>query len=269
MSNITIGLAGWGFRQMTIREYFNTAARLGLPRLELNCRPDVPNHAWIDFDQADVAEILACAADSEVQIVALSARNDFTRTEPAQLNSQVAQLRRIIELAAQLKAQFVSVILGPDAEPAKAVLENAVRKLQEAGKFAESLGLKLALENGTGSLRSLDDCLQLMQELSAFPVGMLYNPANFASQGEDPAKALEKLAKHVSYSHLADWDGQVVCPIGKGLIDWPVIIKLLSESPAHLALIEYHNPQDVELGTAASQKKLASLLRSLDRNPNS
>ena len=114
MSTIKIGLAGWGFRQLTIREYFDAAARLGLPMLELNCRPDVLAHAWVDFSQDDLSEILDCAATGHIEIVALSARNDFTHADPTQLNSQAAQLRRIIESAAYLKARFVRVLIGQD-----------------------------------------------------------------------------------------------------------------------------------------------------------
>lgn len=265
MSNMKFGLAGWGFRQLTIREYFNAAARLDLPMLELNCRPDVLAHAWVDFSQDDLTEILDCAAASRIEIVALSARNDFTHADPTRLNTQAAQLHRIIESAAHLKARFVRVLIGQDPQPSQAVRESALRKLQEAGKFAESLGLKLALENGTGPLRRADDCLETLHDLSAFPIGLVYNPANFARDGEDPAQALAKLAKHVCYSHLADWDGRQVCAVGKGQIDFPAILGLLNQSDADVALIEYPHPDDVELGTAASQKKLTSMLRTLAR----
>ena len=265
MSTLKLGLSAWGFRQLTIREYFDAAARLGLPLVELNCRPDVLAHAWVDFSQEDLSEILDCASAGHIEIVALSARNDFTHADPTRLNSQAAQLRRIIESAAHLRARFVRVLIGQDPQPSQAVRESALRKLQEAGKFAETLGLKLALENGNGPLLRSDDCLEVLHDLSAFPIGLVFNPANFARHGEDPVQALAKLAKHICYSHLADWDGHQVCPVGKGQIDFPALLALLSQSDADVALIEYPHPDDVELGTAASQKKLTSLLRTLAR----
>ena len=263
MSSIKIGVAGWGFRQMSLREYFDTASRLDLPLLELNCRADVPGHIWVDFDQQDVTEVLDCAADEGVEIVALSADNDFTQTDPAALNSQVAQLRRIIELAGQLGAKYVRVVLGRDVQCAPAVLEKAVRKLQEAAQFADSFSVRLAVENGFGPLVSVKHCLSVMQQLQSDSVGLLYNPANLVRDGHDPIKALELLGKHVCYSHLADWDGQEFCAIGRGNIDWQTLVRLLSNCPADFALIEYPCPQDIELGTAAGQKKLTSLLRKL------
>ena len=87
MGNIKLGLAAWGFRQMTLREYFDTASRLGLGLIELNCRADVPAHLGPDFDQQDITEVLDGAADQGLRIVALSANNDFTRSDPAELNS--------------------------------------------------------------------------------------------------------------------------------------------------------------------------------------
>ncbi|NIA07289.1 MAG: TIM barrel protein [Actinobacteria bacterium] len=264
MSSIKIGVAGWGFRQMSLREYFDTASRLDLPLLELNCRADVPGHIWVDFDQQDVTEVLDCAADEGIEIVALSADNDFTQTDPAALNSQVAQLRRIIELADQLGAKYVRVVVGRDVQCAPAVLETAVRKLQEAAQFADSFPVRLAVENGFGPLVSVDHCLAVMQQLQSDSVGLLYNPANFARNGDDPVKALELLGEHICYSHLTDWDGKEFCAIGRGTIDWKSVVGLLSDCRAEIALIEYPYPQDIELGTAAGQKKLTSLLRKID-----
>jgi len=263
VKNIKLGLAGWGFRQMTLREYFDAASRLGLPLVELNCRADIPNHAWVDFDKQDITEVMDCATDLGIKIVALSANNDFTPSDPAQLNSQAAQLRRVIELAHEFGARFVRVIVGPASEISPSVRETAVRKLQEASQFAEGFGVILALENGLGSLLSSADCLGLMQELSADPIGLLYNPANFARYQDNPVAALELLSEYVCYSHLADWDGQRVCAVGTGGIDWPKVLNLLDKSDAHLALIEYPHPEDVELGIAAGQKALSSFLRKI------
>ena len=261
MSSLKFGLAAWGFRQMTLREYFDTASRLGLGLIELNCRADVPAHLGADFDQQDIAEVLDGAADQGLQIVALSANTDFISSDPAELNSQTAQLRRTIELASKLGAEYVRVLLGQDTQPAPAVLETAVRKLQEAGKFAGSFEIRLAIENGFGPLCSSRDCLEILQQLRGDPIGLLYNPANFLRDGDDPLKALELLAEYTCYSHLADYDGRQLCAIGRGSIDWTALTGLLSECPAEIALIEYPHPEDIELGTAAGQKKLTSLLR--------
>ena len=261
MSNIKLGSAGWGFREMSIREYFNTASRLGLSLVELNCRPDVPNHAWVDFDKQDVTEVQDCAADEGLTIVALAANNDFTLTKPGLLNGQVAQIRRTIELAHEFGASYVRAIVGADSQAPAAVLETAVRRLQEAGKFADSFDIRLAIENGSGPLASAQQCLGIMEQLGVDPIGLVYNPANFARDGEDPIKAFELLCDHVSYAHLCDWDGQDYRPIGKGNIDWEKLIPLLNESDLSLALIKYPHPEDIELGTAASHKNLNSLLR--------
>jgi len=267
VSNIKLGLAGWGFREMTIREYFDTASRLGLSQLELNCRPDVPNHAWVDFDKQDVAEVQDCAADEGLAIVALAANNDFTQSDPGILNGQVAQIRRTIELAGEFGAPYVRAIVGADNQTPPAVLENALRKLQEAAQFADSFDLRLAIENGIGPLASAGQCLAIMEQLAADPIGLVYNPANFARHGDDPIQALELLGEYVCYAHLCDWDGQDCCAIGKGQIDWEKLISLLDKSPLTFALIEYPHPEDIELGTAASHKKLTSLLRTL-RSPH-
>ena len=248
---------------MSLREYFDTASRLALPLLELNCRADVPAHIWVDFDQQDVTEVLDCAADEGIEIVALSANNDFTQSDPAALNSQVAQLRRIIELAAQLAAKYVRVVVGQDTQCNPAVLETALRRLQEAAQFADSFQVTLAIENGFGPLLSAQQCLDIMQQLQGDPIGLLYNPANFARDGDDPVKALELLSEHICYSHLTDWDGKEFCAIGRGTVDWKSVVSLLSDCPAEFALIEYPCPQDIELGTAAGQKKLTSLLRKI------
>ncbi len=253
---------------MSIREYFDTAARLGLSQLELNCRSDVPNHAWVDFDKQDVTEVQDCAADEGIEIVALAANNDFTQTDPGLLNGQVAQLRRTIELAGELGASYVRAIVGPDNQSPPAVLETALRKLQEAAKFADSFDIRLAIENGSGPLASAQQCLAIMEQLLADPIGMVYNPANFARHSDDPIKALEMLGQYVCYAHLCDWDGQDCCAVGKGQIDWEKLISLLDKSPLTFALIEYPHPQDIELGTATSQKKLTSLLRKLGEKQN-
>ena len=220
MSKMKIGLAGWGFREMTIREYFNTASRLGLSTVELNCRPDVPNHAWVDFDKQDVTEVQDCAADEGIEIVALAANNDFTLSDPSALSTQVAQIRRTIVLAHEFGASYVRTVIGPEEKLSPAVLETALRKLLEAAQYANSFDIRLAVENGHGPLGSAQQCLDIMEQLAADPIGLVFNPANFARQGDDPVKAFEMLAEHVRYLHLCDWDSQDYCPIDKGNIDW-------------------------------------------------
>lgn len=267
MSNMKLGLAGWGFREMSIREYFNTASRLGLGLVELNCRLDVANHAWVDFDKQDITEVQDCATDEKLKIIALSANNDFTQNAPDLLSGQVAQIRRTIELAHELGASYVRAIVGTDNQPSAAVLETALRRLQEAGQFAASFDIRLAIENGQGPLSSAQQCLEIMEQLGADPVGLVYNPGNFARDGDDPVKAFELLVEHISYAHLCDWDGEACCPIGKGNIDWEKLVPLLDASDLQLGLIEYRQPADIELGTAASYKKLTSLLRKYGGRP--
>ena len=253
---------------MTIREYFDTASRLGISLVELNCRPDVPNHARVDFDKQDIAEVQDCADDEGLQIAALSTSNNFAQSDPSLLTSQVAQLRRTIELAAEFGAPYVRTIISPETKPAPPILEISLRKLQEAAKFADSLDICLAVENGHGPLGSPQQCLKIMTQLTADPVGLLYNPANFARMGHNPTEALELLGEHICCAHLCDWDGQSFCPISQGKIDWAKLISLLDKTSLELALIEYPNPQDIELGTAACHKKLASMLRKLGKKKN-
>ncbi len=268
MSNIKLGLAGWGCREMTIREYFDTASRLGISYVELNCRPDVPNHAWVDFDKQDIAEVQDCADDEGLHIVHLSANNIFIQSDPGLLTGQVAQLRRTIELAAEFGASYVRTIISSDTKPAPPILEISLRKLQEAAKFADSLDIRLAVENGHGPLSSPRQCLKIMTQLAADPIGLLYNPANFARLGHDPLEALELLGEYICYAHFCDWDGRRFCPIAQGKIDWVKVISRLDETSLELALIEYPHPQDIELGTASSCKKLTSLFRKLGEKQN-
>ena len=263
MSNLKLGSAGWGFREMSIREYFDTAARLGLTLVELNCREDVPNHAQADFDKQDITEVQDCATDEGLEIVALSTSSNFAQSDPSILNSEVAQLRRTIELANDFKARYVRTTISQNTNASPAAMETALRKLQEAGQFADSFNIKLAIENGSALLGSISQCLNVMEQLKAEPIGLVFNPACFARDGDDPIKALESLGEHVCYAHLADWNGQDFCAVDQGRIDWEKVLTLLVKHDVELALIEYPHPDDIELGTAASHKKLTSLLHRL------
>jgi sugar phosphate isomerase/epimerase len=161
------------------------------------------------------------------------------------------QLTRMLHIAHRLGSRIVRCFQGGSedrlqpTESAGAtehqaaflrLIDETVRVCQAVEPVATSLGIKIAIENHSGDLQSVQ-LQRLIERAGAHFVGALFDMGNAAWTLEDPVSALELIAPHVLTSGIRDcraWatlEGSVVewVPLGEGTVDMPQLAKRFAE----------------------------------------
>ncbi|MEA3403959.1 MAG: sugar phosphate isomerase/epimerase family protein [Armatimonadota bacterium] len=264
--------AAWGFREMSLPEYFQAAKRLGLDYVEVNVSPSTPKHLTTDAIDAQVEEMVRQASDTGVTVVALAGGNNFAAED---LASEIASVKRQIDMTAMARAQVLRIFagwIGP-SQFTDETFHRISGAMEEVGEYGAEQGVMVAVENHGGITATGAQCRRLLAEAAAGipvtrvnkPLGLNYDPANFRHAGEDALAALMVAGDLINYSHWKDvryeGDEPQYCAVGEGVIDWAPIVEMLlrSDFDGYWA-IEYEEPSDVERGTRESLEHLRGLL---------
>lgn len=130
---------------------------------------------------------------------------------------------------------------------------------KEEDRFDRSVGWSDQLEEVSSFLKRLEPDLRSLgsrvlikthEEITSWEVrrllevldpdlfGVAFDPVNLIVRMEDPIAAADRLAGRIGQVMVDDgrllWSGQgyarLLCPVGKGCIDWPALISKISES---------------------------------------
>lgn len=141
----------------------------------------------------------------------------------------VALLQKAVEQAVELKTDIVTTHIGklPETDEAEAgqAEETMIRHLNEAGKYAERHGVRLATETGPEDGRRLAG---LLERLDTAGVRVNFDPANLVMKKFDHLQCLRDLTEFVVHTHAKDarrGNGEV--PLGEGDVDFPAYLQLL------------------------------------------
>jgi sugar phosphate isomerase/epimerase len=192
----------------TLADWFRFAAELGLDGA------DVSVVHLASTEAPYLATLRDQAADAGVQIAMLVTYADFTHPEATERARQVAELRRYIDVAAQLGAPFIRVTAG-QAHPGlvrAAAIEWAVAGLTACLEDAAAAGVTLCYENHTkGYAWTYNDFSQpsdIFLEICARTEGtglrLLFDTANTLATGDDPLRVLAQVKERVSMIHTND-----------------------------------------------------------------
>ena len=150
----------------------------------------------------------------------------------------------------------------------KDTYRQVVAFLNEAGRYAATMGVRIALENHIGITSSVKGTLKILRGIESEGIGLAYDPANFYRYGENPLHALHRIYPHIVYMHLKDCrrgkEDYEFCDLGKGEIDWVPILESLSKTYDGYYAIEYEEPGDIMRGTRSSISFLNRYLGSVE-----
>ena len=169
-----------------------------------------------------------------------------------------------IELAAAIGSRWVTLLAGrrhallpPPDDRLLAIVTDAFDRLVPV---AERLGVRLLLENHPQSLTPTAAGVASLLTAQGYPlVDALYDVANGAAVGEDPASGLATLAPHLGLVHLSDapegeWRHDRV---GSGDVDFDAV-------RAQLETSGFEGPAVVEVISANAVADLVSSRRFLE-----
>jgi inosose dehydratase len=152
-----------------------------------------------------------------------------------------------------------------------------VATLNEIGKAAADLGLKATIHQHTDTcVDTRDQVYAVLNEIDTRFVGFGPDVGQLAKAGSDPVAIVKDFASIIRTVHLKDYLGWEhyagYCPVGRGKIDFPVILDVLEQEAKDLeyAMVELEPPgrnapmTALETATASKEylQKLGYVFRS-------
>ena len=161
------------------------------------------------------------------------------------------KLATAVDLGVRLGANTVRTIvggakLGGDRRPLagrwQSFLHQILVGLQEATAIAEQAGVNLALENHQ-DLTS-EELLWLCESIGSPRFGITLDTGSTLATAEEPVEFARRVAPYVKNVHLKDYqiymydEGYrlVRCPLGQGVVDFPTLFEILSETCPQVAM---------------------------------
>lgn len=213
------------------------AAELGLSSVELPF-----GYIHPDEDAKVLRAFCAQARDLELRVTS------------AGLPIEVDPFIRHLELAHQAGIKTVRCVLSGvlcgDRRPLGGLegwqrhLDEMIRRLNAIAPAAESLGIRIGVENHQDA--TSEDLLYLCESVNSPSVGITLDTGNPLAVAEEPVAFARAILPHLVHVHLKDYRMMVTpegyrlfhCAIGAGVIDFPALFALFRTKPDVLCHLE-------------------------------
>lgn len=249
---------------LTIEQQIVKARELGFDALAIETKRPVASP--IDLTKADRARIRAAAADHGIALCAIESLSNFTSALMEERENNLAMMRAVLELAADLGVDVVKVFAAwpglIDDEEAIAMYapyergnhykrlyppdlrrwQRAVNGIREVADWAAGLGITLAMQNHPPVITpGYEDALAMMQEIDRPNVKLCLDAVLFYERQSDEyiREAVERCAPYIVYTHYGAWNlsetaqGEVVqdpAPSFGGRINYEAFIRALHQA---------------------------------------
>jgi len=200
-----------------IEKIIGKATEFGYDGIEW--RGGARGHVQPEMPTARKIALQQMSSDAGLIALAVTAYTSFVSEE--ERNSNVDELRRYADLAAELGASYVRAFLGelpPDTNPDDTMYQRMSECLIAAAEHANSVGVKIAVEPHDDFARSSVVAPVFRQSHPALKV--IWDIGNAFAVGEDPAEGFDLLKHQLAYVQIKDGKGRVpewqLCPLGEG-----------------------------------------------------
>lgn len=225
-----------GMPGLTLLEALYFCRDLGLDGIEIRCADNGHLNPETVTD-AEIALIAKTAADAGVAIACLTPYyKDYSSREASAVTLE--GLRKTCRAAQLLGCSLVRATGGiwPVSGRDRADLfDRTAAGLRQASALAADYGVKLALENHSGTLtQTARDTVQMVRDVDCPNFGILMDHYWVVAAGEeDPLDAVRLQAPHVLHCHcknLVRVDGKPLANfLDEGEIDWQPILQILKD----------------------------------------
>ncbi len=190
-------------------------------------------------DAYDTSKVRKLCAENNIPVSSIcsiyTAERDLASPDPAIRKKAVDYVKRVADLAYEVNCP-VMIIAPTECTKLKGwkdpVEERnwAVEGIREGGEYADSIGVKLAIEAWnryeTYFLNRIDQCLDIMHEINLPNLGVMGDTFHMNIEEEYIADAFRAAGNYLSHVHFAD--SNRAAP-GKGHINFRPILKALKE----------------------------------------
>ena len=200
----TLACPQWSFETV-----ISKATEFGYDGIEWRGGPE--GHVQPTMASAQKAHLQKMLMDTGLIAVAVTAYTSFVSSLTAERQSNVEELRRYADLAAELDAPYVRTFLGELPAGVKAdssIYKNISDCLNSASEYADSMGVKIAVEPHDDFVRS-SSIIPLFENNQAHPsLRVIWDLGNTFAAGEDPAEGFDLLKNHIGYVQVKDGKGR-------------------------------------------------------------
>ena len=164
------------------------------------------------------ARVRRAAGDLGLALVGIGVHNDFGRADTTWRQSEIVKVKQWVEVAADIGAGHVRVFAG---HPEGSVTERwpaMIAALRETAAFAQSAGVRLALENEAGFTGSSAEHLRIVDEVGSPALAPLLDTGNY----KDGWPSVERTAPRAAHVHAKFW--QVARDGAEPTMDYPALL---------------------------------------------
>jgi len=180
------------------------------------------------------ATLRRMSADAGLMLLAVTAYTSFVSDNLEERQSNVDEVRRYTDLAAELGAQYVRVFLGElpaGMNPDSKIYENITDCLSRAAEHALSVGVGIAIEPHDNFARSSTVARVLDQTRSHSALRVIWDIGNAFAAGEETQEGFELLKDRLAYVQVKDGKGHgknwQLCSLGQGNVPLAQAFELL------------------------------------------
>src|SRR5579859_1910493 len=232
-ANNSIAFSTLGCPEWTAQEAVAKAAILGFQGIEWRGGPE--GHVKVTMPPAARAELNRRMHDCGLAALAVTTYTSFVSEDSGVRQANVDDLRRHLDLAADLGAEFVRVFLGelqPGTRPA-GVYDRIVACLNAALLHAKAVGVGLAIEPHDDFIRP-SAVLPILSGLGDPSVGVVWDVGNSYAAGEAVSDSFKLLRKRLFYVQVKDsfgrWPQRRLALLGEGEVPLDEAFQLLLAS---------------------------------------
>lgn len=204
----------------SIETIIKNASEFGYDGIEWRGGPQ--GHVQLAMPAERIAVLQRASADAGILAVAVTAYTSFVSPHAKERQTNIDELRRYADLAAELDAPYVRAFLGELPNGVKldsSVYENISDCLSIASDYAESVGVKIAIEPHDDFLRS-STIVPIFNQIQHAALRVIWDIGNAFAAGENPSEGFELLKDHIAYVQVKDGKKHDVawqlCPLDQG-----------------------------------------------------
>lgn len=217
----------------SIKTVVDKAAEFGYDGIEWRGGPQ--GHVNPAMPAPQKAALRQMSLDAGLMALAVTAYTSFVSNSAEERETNVDELRRYSDLAAELGAHYVRAFLGElpsGAKPDASIYENMADCLKTASEYALSVGVRIAVEPHDNFARSSAVAPVLNRTRSHSALRVIWDIGNAFAAGESPLEGFELLKERLAYVQVKDGKGRgakwQLCSLGEGDVPLGQAFELLS-----------------------------------------
>ena len=227
-------VSNWIYGEESLDRTMERLSRLGYDGIELKGTPD-------RYDVNQVRDLLSTYCLEVSSICGMwpwdssdhMKSNDLANPDEKVREKAITYVKDCLELGGELGAGCMVVVVGGCGKTMRLherEWEFGVESVRKAGKYAEDVGVTIAIEPinryELSLMNNVDQGLKFVKDVNMEGVKLMLDTFHMNIEEADPAAAIRKAGEYLVHLHVADSNRQSV---GRGHTDFKAIIKALKE----------------------------------------